>query len=267
MSLDVRLTSDIGIALDLIPRRFVVGVLCGFAVASAAAPVHAQTLSGTVLEEGRGVPVAGAMISLLDRDGERRTSAMADSLGRFSLAPPEAGEYVIETVRIGYETSTSPLLALSAEGEVDVELMMTPLPIGLEGFEVSVEREAEIMLEPFGLTPATLRNRWIDRTDIEAMNTPGLPKDVIRWRNISGVTVDEYDTFDDGVLCVRFRRSERACAITVLNGALVPPEAAFHINAGDIEAMAILTPEDATTFYGTPGGGGAVLIWTRAGGR
>jgi len=45
----------------------------------------------------------------------------------------------------------------------------------------------------------------------------------------------------------------------------VPPESAFGVVATDVEAIAILTPTDATNFYGTQGGGGAVKIWTRAG--
>jgi hypothetical protein len=240
-----------------IPLLLIVGV--------AAAGVGAQTLTGRVLDEAGSGPVAGAVVSLLDPDGSRRADVLSDSLGRFRLAPPEAGEYVVEVVRLGYESTRSPLFALGTTGMVEVEVVVRALPIGLEGLEVSVEGEAEVLLGTFGVSPATLRNRWIGRDDIERMATPGLAKDIIRRQNIAGMSVDEYDSGQPGELCVRFRRSERACAITVLNGAVIPPERAFNLNPNDIEAIAILTPTDAATYYGTQGGGGAVLIWTREG--
>lgn len=234
-------------------------------------PAHAraQTLNGRVLEDGRNTPISGASVALVDQKDKRRAETLSDSLGRFHLAPPEAGDYVIVVERIGYETSRSPLLAIKEreEGTVSVDLMMTPEPVGLEGLEVSVEREAKEELGNMGLSPVQLGHRWIDRKAIEQMATPGLTKDIIRRQNISGVSVEEYDaTAADGRLCVTFRRRERQCAITVLNGSVVPMEQAFLVNAQDIESIAILTPDDATTFYGTQGGGGAVLIWTRKGG-
>lgn len=234
-----------------------------------AAPLEggAQAVTGVVIEEGRNTPVGGAFISLTDRSGSRRASTIADSLGVFRISPPEAGEYYIDVIRIGYMPLRSPLLALGTDGVASLELIMRPQAIGLEGLEVSVEREAEALLAPFGLTPARLRNRWIGRDAIDRMTTPGFPKDVIRWQNISGLSIDEVDPSKEArpELCVRFLRRSRACALTVLNGAIVPRSAVFHLDTRDIEAIAILEPIDAATFYGTQGGGGAVLIWTRRG--
>lgn len=81
----------------------------------------------------------------------------------------------------GYEPTSSPLLALEVEGSASLELMVRPAPIGIEGIEVEVEREAELFLGNFGHTPATLRNGWIGREAIEEMEMPGLVKDVIWW--------------------------------------------------------------------------------------
>jgi Carboxypeptidase regulatory-like domain len=227
----------------------------------------AQTLSGRVLEEGRDVPVAGAMISLVDRNGKQRAGATSDSVGRFVLTPPEPGEYVVQAVRLGYEPTRSPLFAMAVEGSVPFEIMMKPSPIGLEGFEVTVEREAEVLLRNFGHTPATLGNRWIGREDIDRMPLPVGPLEVIRWRAIPGVVVDEGFTPGTASLCVTFvRRSRSGCALILLNGVPISPFEAQAINPDHIEAIAILTPVDATTFYGTQAGGGAVLMWTRQGG-
>ena len=91
--------------------------------------VEGQTLRGLVVEEGRESPVAGAAVSLLSRDGNHRAGASADSLGRFLLSPPAAGEYYIESARIGYETTRSPLLALAMADTVPFEIT-TPFVTG-----------------------------------------------------------------------------------------------------------------------------------------
>lgn len=163
---------------------------------------------------------------------------------------------MIEAVALGYATTRSPLFAMTVDGSVPFDLIMRPNPIGLVGFEVSVEPievVAEQFLQNFGQTPASLRNRWIDRAEIEQMGTPGLPKDIIRRQNIAGVWVDQSEPGPRAPLCVRFSRRVRKCALTVLNGVLIPAMEAFHIDTRRIEAIAILEPLDATTFYGTLG--------------
>lgn len=225
-----------------------------------AGSVQAQTLSGQVLEERREVPLAGAVIRLLGPKGVERAVAISDSVGWFTLTPPEAGQYRVEAVRLGYETTLSPLFSFASEGVIGFEIMMNPRPIGLEGLEVTVAREAERLLTNLGHTPATLGRRWIDREKLAAMVNPGGPRDIIRLQGIAGVWVEQASP-----LCVRFRRRERACALTVLDGAVIPAGRAFLLDTRDIEAIAILDPVDATTFYGTAAGGGAVLMWTRRG--
>jgi hypothetical protein len=53
----------------------------------------------------------------------------------------------------------------------------------------------------------------------------------------------------------------------VLNGVVIDPVEANQMDPEAIEAIAVLSPMDATTLYGTVGGSGAVLIWTRRGSR
>lgn len=146
--------------------------------------------------------------------------------------------------------------------------MVWPISLPLQGFDVSVEREAERFLGQFGHTPQTLDERWIDRERIEAMGMPGLPKDLIRRQNVAGLWVTEVNAYENPrpALCVTFQRG-RGCALTVLNGSVISPQAAYWIDPNTLESVAILRPPDATTFYGTRAAGGAVLMWTRTGGR
>ncbi|MFQ5538499.1 MAG: carboxypeptidase regulatory-like domain-containing protein [Gemmatimonadota bacterium] len=235
---------------------------------------------GTVLEDRHSesvrIPVSGAVLTLLDPSGKSRGQALSDSLGRFVLAPPQAGEYYLEAARFGYEPTRSPLLSLSMEGTATVDLMMTPAPIGLKGFEVTVEREAQEFLRSFGLSPKVLGNRWIDRRDIEAVAIRQDAGQVLQWMNIAGMRVMRPENTspgsDDIGLCVSIMRGRTGggadrCALNVLNGLPITGPNALAIDPDAIEAMAVLRPAEATTFFGTLGSAGALLIWTRAGRR
>jgi hypothetical protein len=218
----------------------------------------AQTLTGRVVQEGSETPVAGAVVSLLDRDGSRRAATTADTVGRFVLTPPEAGEYIIEVTQFGYTTTRSPLFKMEIFGQAALDMMLTPEPLGLEGLEVEVEREAREQLGVLGMTPAVLGKRWIDRADIEKM--PGIPdmRGALRSQNVSGLSLPR----NPHALCLNFVRGE-GCALTVLNGVPIGADQALDIDPNDVAAIAILTPDEATTFYGQQGVGGALLMWSR----
>lgn len=243
-------------------------VLPLFAAAAVAWPGHvaSQTLTGRVVEQGRGAAVSGVTVSLLDEAGERRAFSTSDSLGRFSLTPPEAGNYVVEASGIGYHPTRSPLFALVTDGVAPVEIEVQPAPVALENLEVSVEREARRLLGPMGLTPSELGKRWIDRDDIDRMMIPGLVKDLIRLQNIPGLEVLESELSQGGKLCVVLRQRGE-CALMLLNGVPISVVEAYHLDPRSLEAVAVLKPVEATTFYGTGATGGAVLMWTNAGRR
>ncbi len=230
----------------------------------------AQTLVGSVLEEGRNTPVAGATISLVDQDGEHRAYAISDSLGHFQLAPPEPGEYVVEAAALGYEPANSPLFAMTLEGSVPFEFVLRPSPIGLEGLDVSVEPidvVAERLLRQYGQSPASLGRRWIDRAALSSLAMSGDPGVAIQWLGVPRVWVMEGAKHGRNPrLCVQDLRT-RACAIIILNGVKIDPAAALAIDFHQLEAIAVLTPSDATTFFGTGAIGGAVLLWIREDGR
>ncbi len=52
----------------------------------------------------------------------------------------------------------------------------------------------------------------------------------------------------------------------MLNGVPIPGLQALDVDPETIESMAVLNPTEATVYYGTLGGAGAVLVWTRRGG-
>lgn len=217
-----------------------------------------QTLSGRVVQAGRDIPVPGALVALLDREGEQQAGVLADSVGRYRIRPPRDGEYVIEVTQLGYATMRSPLLALTEEGAAVLDLELSPEAVGIEGLEVEVEREAERELGTVGLSPAQLGRRWLDRDEIEAI--PGIPplREALRLRGLPGVSLPD----NPHALCLEFRRGT-GCALVVLDGAPLPLDVALSLNLNELGAMAILDPQEATLLYGQRGAGGAVLLWSR----
>jgi len=242
------------------------------ALAAGVQSVRAQTVHGRVLDNARESPVSGAVVRLLNEKNDEKAHALADSLGRFAIAPPKDGTYVLEAVRLGYETTRSPLFAMHVGGDpVPVDLMMTPVPLGLKGLEVTVEQRAEELLAPMGLSPAQLGNRWIDRDFIESVQVTSDIGSAIRWKGVPGAYVINGDNAPGGqpVFCVELQRGRTSggnrCALLVLNGAVVSQEQIALMDPDGFEAVAVLEPTEATTFYGTQGGGGAILMWTKRG--
>jgi len=247
-----------------------------FAVAffAAAAPVRAQTILGRVLDEVNEQPVGGAIVSLIARDGEQRARVLADSAGRFVLTPPGAGEFVLLAQRFGYIDTRTPLLALVvSDGQAPLELLMTPEPLGLEGLEVSVEELAAEELTRMGLSPRQLGNRWIGREKIDEIPVKRDVGVIIERTAQAGLRVirPENQTMggDDMGLCISLNRATRmgrgSCALNVLDGVPISGPQALNIDPESVESIAILDPIEAAFQYGTIGGNGAVLFWTRRG--
>lgn len=251
---------------------------CLVALALGAPGAGAQSVEGRVVDDARESPVAGALLRLLDRDGDERARAESDAAGRFRLAPPRPGEYYLEATRLGYRRALTPLLAFSSvEGSVPLEILMSPAPIGLEGFEVEVDVEtrAAADLSLAGVEPRELGNRWIDRREIEAVPIRNDLGSVLERQNIANIRIIRRENLVPGSeplgLCVALTRARTGsgmgtCALVVLNGLPITGEQAMAVDPDAVEAMAVLLPPEATTLYGTRGGRGALVIWLRSGG-
>lgn len=104
---------------------------------AAATPAAAQTIRGTVVEQGTGEPVLGAFVVLIDQDGVERDGAMTDPDGSFVVTATRPGRYTLRADRIGYHSTTSPEIAL-ARGEIVEHVLTAPVEaVTLGGIEVS----------------------------------------------------------------------------------------------------------------------------------
>lgn len=145
---------------------------------------HAQAMRGSVVDADSGRPVPQAGVFLLSRDREVVRQTMADSLGRFAIEAPRAGEYYLVGQSLGYAQTLSSLLAVGDRTyELDIELV--PDPIRLDPLSVSVQNEE--LLEWFrfraGLNPTEgFGFRAIQGTDLaEARQRARDNTDMLRW--------------------------------------------------------------------------------------
>jgi hypothetical protein len=81
----------------------------------AAAPLTAQTVHGVLVDEA-GRPVDGTVVGLYPAGGGRaRAGGLTDQEGRFSLAAPAPGRYVVRAERVGYQPAVAEVQLAAGE--------------------------------------------------------------------------------------------------------------------------------------------------------
>lgn len=227
-----------------------------------------QTVEGRITEEGTGRPVAGADVRLLDEGRETTTRVLSDVAGRYTVEVEEPGHYYLVVDMIGYQRLETPLLDLQRETTLRASFELPTDAIELEGLRVEADRLEEIRREAarFGVQIDHIGERFVGLDRIEQRMGSADPNfgKVLQWQSIPQMRViDATDSGGPPRVCVILRLHRERCALTVLDGALVTPEAAAMIPLEVMQAIVVMEPEEATTFWGTDGGGGAVLIFTR----
>ncbi len=206
----------------------------------------AQSIAGVVVDPTTGSPISEASVALL---GTR---------------------FYLEASRLGYVTTRSMLLEVGGGSTPPLTIELQPEPVALRGLKVAVEREAEEFLGLYGHTPETLGPRWITHEEIMAMPPTTGPYGILVRQAIPGVRLDSACGAMGECprrLCVIQRESggRAGCAQIFLNGVPIDSIQAQQITPSDLEAIAVLQPVDATTFFGTRATYGAVMLWTRRG--
>lgn len=144
-----------------------------------AAPAAAQLVSGTVLEEGTGQPVAGAVIEVFDTTGLQRASAVADTSGAFRILVPQPGVYRLRVSHIAYATAETEAIDVDLGTQVELELRMSPTAVALEPLRV-VGRSAynagwlQEYYDRAVMTRKTGMGRVFFRDEVERENAPAV---------------------------------------------------------------------------------------------
>jgi hypothetical protein len=149
------------------PRARLAGVrrawLAAAAVLLLPGGLQAQTIYGELLDASNLRPVAGALIQILDEEGEAVAAATADPEGRYDVSLPGPGLYRIVVSHLGYGAAGSDLIAFEAEDSLQANLLLPPAPIALEGIEVDVEARPWMVEHPPALWPYFERREFYGR--------------------------------------------------------------------------------------------------------
>lgn len=234
------------------------------------APVglSAQAVQGRISDEMSREPLAFADVRLLTVDGEVAAVDVSDSAGRYRIGAPEPGSYRVQVDLIGYARLLSPLLALRAGRTVTADFELPADPVELEGLRVEADALERIRddLRMYGVRLDDLGERFVDQAAIERRWAARDFGQVLQWQSVPGMTVIRSDDFGTGSkpsVCVRLVADRARCALVILNGARVGLVTAALVPPESLRAMAVLQPAEATLIYGTQGGGGAVLLFTK----
>ena len=109
--------------------------------------VVGQAVEGILTDREDGSPVEGALVLLVDEDGQELVGRLSNEEGVFRLAVPEPGSYRLRAVRIGYATLLSePISVLTGDTAV-VHLEASTEAIPLRGIEVEGVQRCRIRPE------------------------------------------------------------------------------------------------------------------------
>lgn len=115
-------------------------------LASVASPLHAQAVRGTVGDPSTGAAIDGAIVVLIDEQGQTVGQVLSNDSGRFLLRAPEPGRYSLRADRIGHASTFSETFALTAGQTLVMDLMADVEAIELAGIDVDAERQC--VLQP-----------------------------------------------------------------------------------------------------------------------
>lgn len=146
-------------------------------VALDAGGLQAQRVDGQILDTETATPIAGAVLTLLNEQGQAVHRAVSNGRGFFTLQAPTPGVYRIHASRLGYRDATSHPLDLLVTAELDVELRLSTDAVRLEPLTVTgVPRHRRLEQEGFyerkeRFGPDGLREaHFLEERDIERLN-------------------------------------------------------------------------------------------------
>lgn len=212
----------------------------------------AGTLSGTVLDASNERPIPGAEVHLLVA-GERRLTNVD---GRFSFGDLDVRGP--DTLVFRHLTYDSLRLPIDSEdlGDVDLDFLLSPIPIELEGFDVRIDpRAREEATRLAGLTNSFV---WDVSEFGRYVPTARHIADPLRW---SG-KVAFIREFNDGTRCIEIRL-RAGCAQVMINNVRVNQDVLATYSPEDIQSYVVMRPMEATTLYGTGAAAGVVVVFLK----
>lgn len=142
------------------------------ALAAAPPTLAAQIVSGTLMESETRTPIAGGLMTLLDRDSAGVAQVETDSAGRFSLTVPRAGSYHVHGQRPGFRPVGSSAIGVGMQDTVQVEFTLARDVVMLEPLVVKARtrRLTAAARRFYDRAENRMSGTFITRADIEKAN-------------------------------------------------------------------------------------------------
>jgi hypothetical protein len=133
-----------------------------------AAPLAAQTLSGTVTNSLTHAPIPDAAVFLLSHATDESSDTISDAAGRFRFTGLPPGEYRVAVQKDGFDSPHAPLEVhfTAAADPPELNLSLTPWST-IRGRVLDADRH------PVAQTTVVLYARWRDEESIELSDSEG----------------------------------------------------------------------------------------------
>jgi hypothetical protein len=137
--------------------------------------LSAQSIDGALLERGNDRPIQLGLVTLLTLDGDSVAASLTDEAGRFRVASPTGGEFLLVASALGYEPTVAGSVFTVAEGAaMSVQFRLQPLALELEGLTVEAEqslfRQPKLIQNGFVRRAQSGVGRFLTPYDIERSN-------------------------------------------------------------------------------------------------
>ncbi len=247
-------------------RGWIVGVAAVLLLG--AAPLSAQSITGTVTDSSSVRPLEGALVSVVGTGKRMLTKAT----GSYSFADLAAGTYTVRVQMIGYAPAEKKIgLAAGEDATLDFSLVLKP---------IELEELVSIGYGSVTRDNLTTAVSTISADDITA--TPNASSDAALAGRAPGVQVIQNAGNPGNAITVRVRGSASISAsnqpLYVVDGVPIISEDLSQLGLGgqgiraitgvsseDIASIDVLKDAASASIYGSRGSNGVVLITTKRG--
>lgn len=236
-------------------------------------------LSGTVVDLSNDRPVQGAMVEVLDADGELVIGRLTDAEGAFRVLPGPSGDYGLRVERLGYAPVEGARISVGEEGTA-VEIRMAPEALAVEGVVVEVPgRVRRLELAGFYDRQAQGSGLLLDRRALDGMNLRETGDIVHRVPGLATLPQQTRGSMESTRRFLMFRRAARgssACMPAIfMDGSRIReggdwkqamPSLDEIIPADEVEALELYEgPASTPARFSSMGGAcGVIVIWSRS---
>lgn len=236
----------------------------GILVAMAPLPLGAQVLHGVLLDATSDGPVTGARVGLVDNDSIMLRITTTDSLGYFLLEGPATGAYRLRAERIGYPTTISVPLNVSAGDTIEVEFRIAAGAVLLDPVVVTARRRPPppMIRDFYRRAERSISGTFITRADVERAH-PFRTSDLLR--RIPGLQIIPLRLGGGSAVLMRGGCSP----LVVIDGVRLRDVRSidFLVQPLELEGLEVYrsAAQVPVEYGGLQTGCGAIMIWTRHG--